>query len=53
MASTCMLKENLFIKNIFDAMERLRKKGKGQYEDNMTDVCRKDFHMGKRSLPTT
>ena len=28
-------------------MERLRKKGKGQYEGNMTDVCEKGFHMGK------
>ena len=41
-----MLEENVFIANIFDAIDRLRKKGKGQYKDNITDVCRKDFYVG-------
>ena len=36
------------IQKIFDAMERLRKKEKGQYEDNIIDVCGQDFHMGKK-----
>ena len=47
MAATCILKENLSIKNVFDAMERLRKKGKAQYEDSMNDIRGKSFHMGK------
>lgn len=47
MAATCILKENLSIKNVFDAMERLRKKGKAQYDDSMNDMCGKSFHMGK------
>ena len=47
MAASCILKENLFIKNVFYTMERLRMKGKGQYEGNMIDVCEKSFHMGK------
>ena len=29
-------------------MERLRKKEKGQDEDNITDVCGQDFYMGKK-----
>ena len=41
-----MLEENVFIASIFDAIDRLRKKRKGQYKDNITDVCRKDFYVG-------
>ena len=28
-------------------MERLRKKGRGQYEDKLIDICKKDFHIGR------
>ena len=48
MVSTCILEENISIQKIFDAMERLRKKEKGQYEDNIIDVCGQDFHVGKK-----
>ena len=29
-------------------MDKLRKKEKEQYEDNITDVCKRDFHIGKK-----
>ena len=42
------MEENTFIKNIFNALKRLGKKGKGQYQDNIIDVCGKGFHMGEK-----
>ena len=42
------MEENVFIKNIYGAMERLRKTGKGQYEDNIIDICEKAFYMGRK-----
>ena len=49
MGSICILEENVFVKNIFYAMEAFRKKGKGQCQDNIIDVyCGTDFHLGKK-----
>ena len=43
-----MLVENAFILNIYDAMERLRKKGKGKYEDNGIELCEKELYVGRK-----
>ena len=43
-----MLEENVYIKNIFDAMVKLQRKRKVQLEDGIIDLCEKDFHMGRK-----
>ena len=43
-----MLEEKVFIKNIYYAMERLRKKGEVKYEDNIVELCEREFYAGRK-----
>lgn len=43
-----MLEEKVFIKNIYYATERLRKKGEVKYEDNIVELNEREFYAGRK-----